>query len=127
MTNLSSHVKEEEDKKEDDCPKKVCTKQMAPVCGNDGHTYNSQCILEMEACKKPALLKVYDGECTKPVTEKADECAKTCPTDKEPVCDNHGKSYRNKCYLQVAACRDKSITSSYKVHYFCAHIHIDIV
>ena len=111
----------------EECPKKMCTKEMAPVCGNDGKTYNSQCILEMEACQRPELLKVYDGPCSRsrPAEEedKKDECAKECSNEDEPVCDNQGKSYRNKCYFTVAACKDKTITSNYQVN---SHYHFDM-
>ena len=45
------------------CEKK-CTRIYKPVCGSDGKTYNSECLLEQEKCvKKLSIQVVGTGPC----------------------------------------------------------------
>ena len=42
-----------------------CPKVYLPVCGSDGLTYNSECILEVKNCKKQGsdITVTHDGRC----------------------------------------------------------------
>ena len=45
------------------CEKK-CTRIYKPVCGSDGKTYNSECLLDQEKCVKRLSIQVAGiGSC----------------------------------------------------------------
>ena len=78
-----------------------------------------QCLLDVAAnCENQGLFKKSDGECPpegemKREVPNDDPCSEDCPDTEERVCANDGRTYKNKCELKVAACRDPRITSSY--------------
>ncbi|XP_069683188.1 PI-actitoxin-Avd5a-like [Periplaneta americana] len=46
-----------------------CTRQMDPVCGTDGVTYDNKCLLEAEnECHDKNIRVDYEGECSQIVT-----------------------------------------------------------
>lgn len=49
------------------CPKKEeCSRSPGKVCGSDGKTYDSECLLKVEACKKKSPVNMaHDGPCGK--------------------------------------------------------------
>ena len=56
------------------CPK--CDTTYAPVCGDDGQTYDNDCLLATQNCNKPTfdlVKKVHDGNCQPTV----DICVRT--------------------------------------------------
>ena len=41
-----------------------CKEDEKPFCGSDYRTYDNECQMKKEACKrKQAIIKVYDGKC----------------------------------------------------------------
>ena len=68
------------------------------VCGSNGQTYNSGCLLFCEAIyrneSEPCLTPVYDGECGSVECSCSDKCSY--------VCASNGQTYGNDCSLECA-------------------------
>ncbi|CAB3365946.1 Hypothetical predicted protein [Cloeon dipterum] len=121
------------------CPEHCPTLGQHPVCGSDGRSYISECVLRMTACQRQEHLRVIHlGECDTPdpcgqkqcppgakCVVSADgrsascECPDKCPSygdhvGSRPVCGSNGVDYANLCQLRRAACtRDADITVRY--------------
>ena len=93
-----------------------CTREFRPVCGNDGRTYNTACVLDAENCKKGTSVKIHkQGACetdqiiVEPIIEPEQM---TCPNDNPNYQLIKGKCY----YIEKAGltwekakegCKDK--------------------
>nr|XP_011445699.2 serine protease inhibitor dipetalogastin [Crassostrea gigas] len=77
------------------------------VCGSDGVTYKSQCLLEQAACGLASagdhMTKSHNGACT--AMETSHECPTKCDTTVDPVCSNANVTYKNPCILKQTYCR----------------------
>ncbi|XP_022317870.2 ovomucoid-like [Crassostrea virginica] len=77
------------------------------VCGTDGVTYKSQCLLEQAACALAAsgdhMSRSHTGPCTP--MEASHECPTHCDATVDPVCSNANVTYKNPCILKQLYCR----------------------
>ncbi|XP_072027454.1 serine protease inhibitor dipetalogastin-like isoform X2 [Amphiura filiformis] len=91
-----------------DCPNR-CPLLIDPVCGTNGKTYKSLCLLKSAACElhDPTLTVAYIGECLVPTTP--DPCILDCPTRYDPVCGSDWTTYLNECFFSIASCRDVNL------------------
>ncbi|XP_064122457.1 serine protease inhibitor dipetalogastin-like [Macrobrachium nipponense] len=81
-----------------------CPSIYQPVCGNNGQTYDNECVFSNAACTIPTLRKASDGACgSRP------NCNDICPAVFAPVCGSDGRTYENECRLNAAACRNPSL------------------
>ncbi|CAL4166472.1 unnamed protein product, partial [Meganyctiphanes norvegica] len=99
-----------------DC-KPQCTRIRIPVCGSDNQTYNNLCMLELAACEGYDVYLAQEGECTdhnESSESDSDTCPSGCQRDFKPVCGSDGKTYTNKCVLEVAACDGVPVTLEYE-------------
>ncbi|KAM4737420.1 agrin isoform 3-T3 [Anableps anableps] len=99
------------------CPSE-CVESHQPVCGSDGHTYNSECELNVRSCKEQMELRVVSqGECKTcgdvvcswgaRCVEKKCKCPECTGEASSPVCGSDGITYDNECELHRSSCMQK--------------------
>merc|ERR1711992_130078 len=79
------------------CEWKMCSREYRPVCGNNGVTYPTACILENEQCDNEGLEVAYTGECKK-------NCSMACSREYRPTCGSDGNVHSNLCMFEYASC-----------------------
>ncbi|XP_014399272.1 PREDICTED: agrin [Myotis brandtii] len=102
-----------------------CPPRRAPVCGDDGVTYDSECVMGRTGAARGILLqKVRSGQCH-PRDQCPDPCRfnavclsrrgrPRCSCDRivcdgayRPVCAKDGHTYDNDCWRQQAECQQQ--------------------
>ncbi|XP_036738492.2 agrin isoform X2 [Manis pentadactyla] len=102
-----------------------CSPQLAPVCGDDGVTYDNDCVMGRSGAARGLLLqKVHSGQC-QPQDQCPDPCRFNavclsrqgrphCSCDRvicdgayRPVCAHDGHTYDNDCLRQQAECQQQ--------------------
>ncbi|XP_066982864.1 ankyrin repeat domain-containing protein 50-like isoform X2 [Macrobrachium rosenbergii] len=87
----------------------TCSPGIDPVCGSNGVSYATECLLNKAACIDPSITLAHKGNCG------SSGCySTTCPPGTDPVCGSNGVSYATECLLNKAACVDPSITLAHK-------------
>ncbi|CAL1545351.1 unnamed protein product, partial [Lymnaea stagnalis] len=109
----------------DECPQ-ACTLEYNPVCGTDGVTYPTRCVMNAQTCNKNSRWgnincpifctkeyrpvcgsdgKTYGNICSLRSTAKSTPCPKFCPEGYQPVCGTDHNTYNNWCLLAATSCR----------------------
>lgn len=80
-------------------------KESEKVCGSDGQTYGSSCVLFCSGLyrndSEPCLTEVHDGECNSDCI-----CTDTC----NHVCASNGQTFGNDCTFECARELNPSLT-----------------
>lgn len=83
----------------------------ATVCGTNGETYETECLLLVKQCQEDRTLVVSSrGPC--PQSQSQRQCPPTsiCPREYLPICGTGNITYPSLCHFQIAACKAKDDT-----------------
>ncbi|EFA06028.2 Agrin-like Protein [Tribolium castaneum] len=85
------------------CPR-ICTTHGYgdPVCGSDGIIYPNICELRKKTCGKGVKLSPDPNLCKR---SSGSKCEHRCGSEKDLVCGTDGRTYLNRCMLEVEICR----------------------
>ncbi|CEL93806.1 unnamed protein product [Vitrella brassicaformis CCMP3155] len=97
-----------------------CPASQRPVCAADGlraFTVANRCQFEKMRCDNTKLRLIGEDTCEKMAAVEVsasygtgDLCDQACLTEYAPVCGSDGTTYSNECFLEIARCRQPSLT-----------------
>ncbi|EDO40383.1 predicted protein, partial [Nematostella vectensis] len=90
-----------------ECPRS-CPSVNYPVCGDDGQTYDNECLLQLESCsRRRSITTVNYGSCGADNYARC-ECDLRPDPAYDPICGTDGKTYNNDKDLESAACAQQT-------------------